>query len=97
MMKFDLPAFLQSLNFMWQGMLGIFLVTAVILLCIFLLNRLTGKFAAPKDAAPPEPPAPAAPETPAAPPEVTAAVAAALAEAMGTEVEGIRIASVKRL
>ncbi|MEA4912321.1 MAG: hypothetical protein VB092_06920 [Oscillospiraceae bacterium] len=38
-MNFDL--FLQTLPYMGLGMLGIFIVTAVIILCIYLLNALS--------------------------------------------------------
>lgn len=38
-MNFDL--FLYTLPFMLKGLLGIFAVTATIILCIFLLNKFT--------------------------------------------------------
>lgn len=41
-MKIDMQAFVASLRFMVEGMLGIFAVMAVILCAIVLLNRLTG-------------------------------------------------------
>ena len=31
--------FWEALNIMGQGMLGIFIVTAIIILCIYLLNK----------------------------------------------------------
>ena len=40
-MHIDFPAFLASLRYMGQGMLGIFAVTLVIILAIVLLNKLT--------------------------------------------------------
>lgn len=42
-MKIDFDAFLRSLPMMGKGMLGIFAVTAVIILAVVLLNKLTGK------------------------------------------------------
>lgn len=38
--KFDLGQLLYALPFMLKGMLGIFCITAVIILCIWLLNKL---------------------------------------------------------
>lgn len=35
----DFTAFIDSLSYMWRGMLGIFCVTAVIIASIALLNR----------------------------------------------------------
>ena len=40
-MKIDFNAFLDSLPIMGKGMLGIFLVTAVIILTIVFLNWIT--------------------------------------------------------
>lgn len=37
------PVLLESLEIMGKGMLGIFIVTAVIILVIYLLNTLTKK------------------------------------------------------
>ncbi len=37
----NFQAFLESLGYMGMGMLGIFIVTAVIILCIKLLNTVT--------------------------------------------------------
>ena len=42
-MKFNVKAFLDSLPYMAKGMAGIFIVTAVIVGCVYLLNRLTRK------------------------------------------------------
>lgn len=39
----NIPAFMEMLPYMAKGMLGIFLVTIVIILCINLLNLLTAK------------------------------------------------------
>ncbi|MBQ1950514.1 MAG: hypothetical protein II363_02830 [Clostridia bacterium] len=39
----SVDSFLKSLPLMGQGMLGIFVVTAVLIGCVYLLNRLTGK------------------------------------------------------
>lgn len=41
-MKIDMQAFIISLRYMVEGMLGIFAVMAVIICVIVLLNRLTG-------------------------------------------------------
>ena len=40
-MQFDIPAFVRSLRFLAEGWLGVFLVMAVIIAVIWLLNRLT--------------------------------------------------------
>ncbi len=40
-MKIDFSAFLNSLPIMGWGMLGIFLVAAVIILIMFALNKFT--------------------------------------------------------
>ncbi len=42
-MHIDFPAFVASLRYMGQGMLGIFAVTLVIILAIVLLNKITAK------------------------------------------------------
>ena len=42
-MKIDIDAFLQSLPIMGVGLLGIFLVTIVIILGIYLLKAITSK------------------------------------------------------
>ena len=41
-MKIDIKAFVASLRYMGEGMLGIFAVMAVIIGVIAALNRLTG-------------------------------------------------------
>lgn len=40
-MKFDVGALLDSLPIMGYGMLGIFIVTGIIILSVYLLNGLT--------------------------------------------------------
>ena len=40
-MQFDIPAFVRSLRFLAEGWLGVFLVMAVIIAAVRLLNRLT--------------------------------------------------------
>lgn len=40
-MKFDLQALLDTLPVMAKGMAGVFIVTAVIILAVLLLNFLT--------------------------------------------------------
>ncbi|MEG0570307.1 MAG: hypothetical protein RR497_01540 [Oscillospiraceae bacterium] len=40
---FDVQLFLQTLPIMLQGMIGIFFVTGLIILVIFLLNKFTNK------------------------------------------------------
>ena len=42
-MHIDFPAFVASLRYMGQGMLGIFAVSLVIILAIVLLNKITAK------------------------------------------------------
>jgi len=39
----NFTAFLETLPYMLKGMLGIFVVTLVIMFCIWLLNRVTSK------------------------------------------------------
>lgn len=36
----NFQAFLSSFSVMWQGMLGIFVVVAVIVLCVVLLRKI---------------------------------------------------------
>ena len=45
----NIQNFLATLPYMGLGMLGIFLVTLVIVLCIALLNKLTAGKGEPKD------------------------------------------------
>ena len=40
-MKFDINALINTLPIIGTGMLGIFIVTAVIVFIIFLLNKIT--------------------------------------------------------
>lgn len=40
-MQFDIPAFVRSLRFLAEGWLSVFLVMAVIIAAVRLLNRLT--------------------------------------------------------
>lgn len=42
-MNFDIEAFLSTLPVMGKGMLGIFLVTGIIILSMYILSKLTGK------------------------------------------------------
>jgi len=42
-MKFDFAAFVETLPIMGLGMVGIFAVTAVIILTMALLKRFSGK------------------------------------------------------
>ena len=42
-MNINVDAFIDSLPYMAKGMAGIFIVTAVIVGCIYLLNKLTKK------------------------------------------------------
>lgn len=42
-MNLNIDAFLDSLPLMGKGMLGIFVVTLVIILMIYLLNKLTAQ------------------------------------------------------
>ncbi len=82
-----------------MGMGTVFVgLICIVVLCTVMsrLCRLGQKREPQTPPAAPAANAPAAP-APAAPQEVTAAVSAALAEAMGTEVEAIRITSVKRI
>ncbi len=37
----NIELFLEVLPYLFQGMLGIFLVTVVMILCVCLLNKLT--------------------------------------------------------
>ena len=39
--NFNVDRFLYSLQYMWQGMLSIFLVIGIIVLSVVLLNKLT--------------------------------------------------------
>ena len=39
----NIERFTSSLGKMGMGMLGIFIVTAIIIVCITILNRVTGK------------------------------------------------------
>ena len=41
MMRLDIPAFVRALRLTAEGWLGVFLVMAVIIAAICLLNRLT--------------------------------------------------------
>lgn len=43
MFKIDIPAFVSSLKFMVEGWLGIFVVMAVIIAVVYVLNVLTTK------------------------------------------------------
>lgn len=43
-MKISVEAFLQSLKYMGVGMLGIFIVIAIIVLMVTLLNKVTSHF-----------------------------------------------------
>lgn len=38
----NVARFLYSLQYMWQGMLSIFLVIGVLIGCVLLLNKITG-------------------------------------------------------
>lgn len=40
-MKFALDSFMETLPIMGKGMLGIFVVTAVIILFVWILNKVT--------------------------------------------------------
>ena len=42
-MKIDTDAFVDSLPIMGNGLLGIFIVTIVIIICIYILRALTSK------------------------------------------------------
>lgn len=70
-------------------------VTFVGLICLIFLVMLMGKLAGGQKAAPAPVPAPAQPA--ANRQEIIAAVAAAIAEELGTEVSAIRIVSFKRI
>jgi hypothetical protein len=39
----NIEQFLSTLPIMGKGMLGIFIVTGVLIICVFLLNKLTSK------------------------------------------------------
>ena len=41
--NFDVSRFLDSLQYMWKGMLSIFIVIGVIILFIVLLQKLTNR------------------------------------------------------
>ena len=41
--NFDVSRFLNSLQYMWKGMLSIFIVIGVIILFIVLLQKLTNR------------------------------------------------------
>ncbi len=43
MINISIDAFIQSLPVMGKGMLGIFIVTAIIVLSILILNKVTSK------------------------------------------------------
>lgn len=43
-MKIDFQGFLSALPVLGKGMAGIFIVTAVIVLCVVILNSVTAKF-----------------------------------------------------
>ena len=43
-MSINVQAFLDSLSIMGMGMVGIFIVTAIIIVVVSLLNKITGKF-----------------------------------------------------
>lgn len=43
MINISFDAFMQSLPVMGKGMLGIFIVTAIIVLSILILNKVTSK------------------------------------------------------
>lgn len=42
-MEFHPEAFLQTLPYLGKGMLAIFLVIGVLILAVYLLNKLTGR------------------------------------------------------
>ncbi len=44
-MKIDIARFLDSLQYMWKGMLCIFIVIGIIILSIYVMNSLTNKLA----------------------------------------------------
>lgn len=74
-------------------------VTFIGLICLIVLTVVMGKIANAlgKEEKPAAPPAPAAPDAIPNRQEVIAAVAAALAEELGTDVSGIRILSFKKV
>ncbi|HHT86466.1 MAG TPA: hypothetical protein GXZ61_02215 [Clostridiales bacterium] len=39
----NVKLFLETLNIMWKGMLGIFIVTGIIMLAVAIMNRLNSK------------------------------------------------------
>ena len=41
--NFSVDRFIYSLQYMWQGMLSIFLVIGVIVASVYLLNKLTSR------------------------------------------------------
>ena len=41
--NFSVDRFFYSLQYMWQGMISIFIVIGVIILSVFLLNKLTSR------------------------------------------------------
>ncbi len=43
MFHFDIAAFVESLDIMWKGVLGIFIVTAAIVASIAILNAASKK------------------------------------------------------
>lgn len=42
-MKIDVPAFVDSLQYMLKGMAGVFLVTGFIILAIYLLDKIASR------------------------------------------------------
>ena len=46
--NFNVNRFLFSLQYMWQGMLSIFIVIGVIILSVVLLNKVTNRSSKPK-------------------------------------------------
>ena len=46
--NFSVDRFISSLQYMWQGMLCIFVVIAVIILSVFVMNGITAKLASKK-------------------------------------------------
>ena len=47
--KFSFDRFLASLQYMWQGMLCIFIVIAVIILSVVIMNSISAKAQARKE------------------------------------------------
>ncbi len=41
--RIDIPAFVDSLQYMLMGLAGIFMVTGIIVVCMLLLSKLTAK------------------------------------------------------